>query len=128
MKPYMERAAEVMQESRIAVMVLLSSDNSDMEMWALRPYALTHAKRTPPEEFAERKLRTVGVIGFAGLRTKCAFHEPLDDSTVQAISAAFLEYVRVFLGSNYTARVREQEIAEIAALEALWTLEDPRPN
>jgi hypothetical protein len=106
-------------------MVLLSQDNTDLEFWMLRPRQAAKSELTPPEEFAARKLRSVGIVGLCGLKPRCAFKEPLETPIVNKIAAAFLEYLRVLLGGQIA---EQTEAAEIAELERLYGLPSGRPN
>jgi|SRR5581483_5405 len=125
MQPYMERAAQVACESQIAVQILLSRDNRDVELIGLKPQAEFISR----EEFAARKLRHVGVIGLSGLKPLVALEEPLEPRIADALAQAFLEYTRVLLGEHFAERFAEQMVgAEVAELERLYTLPDTRLN
>lgn len=126
MQPYNERAAQVARESQIAVMVLLNPDCTDLEFWRVQP---RQAALTTPEEFAARKLRPVGVVGIHGTTTHVAFREPLDATTVDAIAAAFAEYIRVLVGDSIAAQFEaRQKSDEVDWLERLYHLPDDRLN
>jgi hypothetical protein len=58
------------------------------------------------------------------MKTLCAFAEPLEPRVVQAIADGVLEYVRVLLGEPFAV---EMAAAEVAELESLYRLMDPRP-
>jgi hypothetical protein len=121
---YIEKATQVVLDSSIAVMVLLNQDNTDLEMWPLRP---RQAALTSQEEFAARKLRTVGVAGLCGTKATCAFKEPLDPTVVGAIGTAFAEYIHVLLGDSIAMQIEEQQKGdEVAWLEKLHQLPDTR--
>jgi hypothetical protein len=124
-QPYLDRAVQVACESSIAVHVLLSRDNSDVELWPLRPHAAPPEQITPLEEFTHRQLRLVGVVGLRGLNSASAFKEPLPPRVVDAIAHAFLAYTRVLLGNHFGEHMAAAEVAEI---ERIYMLEDPRPN
>jgi len=125
MQTYMERAAQVACESDIAVWVLLSSGNDDVEFVSLRPHLATQNQMPTPGEFTARGLRPVGVLGLFGLRPRCSFKEPLPPRVVDAIAAAFLEYVRVMIGEQFAATMQTAELVE---LERLYRLPDDRLN
>jgi hypothetical protein len=123
MQPYIERSSQVALDSSIAVMVLLNQDNTDMEFWALKPHQCNVTTR---EEFAARKLRSVGVVGLCGPKAKCAFKERLEPSVINAIATAFTEYLRVSFAVDFA---EQTEAAEITELERLYLLSgDKRPN
>ncbi len=120
MQPYMQRAAQVVCDSSIAVQVLLNPDNTDLEIWPLKPEA-NESELTSRQEFAGRALRSVGVIGFGlqGLKPFTAFKEALEPDVVNAISRTFLEYLRVLIGESFS------DAAEIAELERIYAYRDP---
>lgn len=122
MQPYIERAARVAAGSSVAVEILLSAENDDIEIVMLRPQAASYVSR---EEFIARRLRPVGVCGLQGLRPVCAFREPLDPSTVDAIAGAFLTYVRSLMQAATPANAYTDD--STAWCERLYALEDPRP-
>jgi hypothetical protein len=123
---YTEKSQQVVLESQIAVMLFLNPDNTDLEMWPLRPRQVA---TTSHEEFAARKLRTVGVVGLSGTKGVSAFKEPLESAVVDGISTAFLEYVRVLIGDNIAMQIEEwQKGDEVAWLEQLHLLPDMRMN
>jgi hypothetical protein len=119
----MENAARVAYESQIAVQVLLSRGNDDIELIPIRPRPLDGYMT--PEDFMARQLRSVGVIGLSGSKPRCAFKEPLETPVVEAVGAAFLEYLRVLLGESFA---EQMEVAEVAELERVYMLQDARPN
>jgi hypothetical protein len=121
---YMEKAAHAVAESSVAVMVLLSRDNTDAEFVALKP---REAAFTSPEEFTARMLRPVGVIGLQGTQPWCAFKEPLGSPVVNSLATAFLEYIHVLLGQGQ-GFAEQMEAVEIAELERVWSIADTRPN
>jgi len=122
MKPYLERAKQIVQDSDVAVMVLLGHGNADMEFWSVWP---RETRLTSQEEFTARRLRPVGVFGLLpGFIAVGEFKESLDGQTMHALSTAFKEYVRVLWGMD-AAKQAEMERAE---LRRLWNLEDTRPN
>lgn len=120
MQTYMERATQVACDSQIAVQVLLSLGNDDIAFVPLKPVSGEYLTR---EEFTVRQFRSVGIVGLRGLESCSAFKEPLDPPVVDAIAAAFLEYVRVLLGQSFAAQV---EAAEVAELERLYLLPSVR--
>jgi hypothetical protein len=122
---YSERSTQVALDSSIAVTVLLSHDNTDMEFWMLRPRHTSERDLTTREEFTARKLRSVGVIGLCGSLPRAAFKEALPSPVVHGIAIAFLEYLRVILAESFADEIRAVEIAE---LERLLTLPDTRLN
>src|ERR1700723_560571 len=113
MQTYSEMSKTVADESSIAVLVLLSSDNTDMEFLPLRPRQLTERELLTPEEFAARKLRSVGVVGISGAQPRVAFKEPLSVSVVDRIAAAFLEYLRVMLRQGFAEQTATAEVQEL---------------
>jgi hypothetical protein len=59
----------------------------------------------------------------------CAFKEPLDLAVIDAISTAFLEYVRVLLGDSIAMQIEERQKGdEVEWLKGLWSLPDTRMN
>lgn len=112
--PFIERARKVVTESALAVHVLLSSDNADVQLLALRPVS-----ESLPEELTTGKWRSVGVLGLQGLKPLCAFDEPLPPNVVNGIVAAFLEYARVLLGGQFAEHVAAAESAELARMYSL---------
>jgi hypothetical protein len=132
MQPYIERATNVGLESQIAVYVLLSRDNSDIEFVPLRPHVAPPEAITTKEEFIHRQLRSVGVVGLNGVTPLCAFKEPLEPCVVNCIAAAFMEYTRVLIAGNLQAQM-EDEIERrkgdsVAWCERLFLLEDSRSH
>lgn len=121
--PYFESAVQLACESSLACLVLLGSENNDIELVRIKPQP--PAEFPSPEDFTARKLRTVGTIGLQGTKPAYVFKEPLEPRLVNAIATAFLEYVRVLLGEHLTAQI---EAAEVAGLERLYALSDTRPN
>lgn len=121
MQPYSVRAAEVAC-GQIVLQVLLSESNDDLEFVAMhsaaQPFPITR------EDFAARKLRSVGVIGLRGLAPARAFKEPLAPSVVDGISTAFLVYVQTVLGNSFHEHAAKAELTE---LERMFALPDPRP-
>jgi hypothetical protein len=117
------RSKQVVLDSSIAVMVLLSPENTDMEFWLLRPHM---DARTSREDFDARRLRSVGVIGLQGVTPACAFKEPLDAQIVNGIAGAFLEYIRVLIGQCF---VNEHHTGDaVGWLDRLYLLPDSRAN
>ncbi len=125
MQPYNERATYVATNSQIAVQVLMSQRNDDIELVPLRPHMVPYMT---PAEFAARQLRAVGVVGVVGVATRCAFNEPLPESLVASIAMAFAEYVRVFTDSTepQTAPVTTSGGDSIIWCERLYALPDTR--
>jgi hypothetical protein len=133
MQPYSLRSAQIARDSSIAVMVLLNHDATDMQFWPIRPRRVAQSAFTSPEEFAARQLRPVGVVGLSGLKSMCAFKEPLEPPVVEAIAGAFMAYIRTLLGLGDsfaeqmgTQLERQQAGDFVQFAEALWSLEDPR--
>ena len=126
MQGFSERASQIACESDIAVQVLLSTGNDDIELVPLKPRAFPGGYITP-SEFTSRRLRSVGVVGVdaGGFSSACAFKEDLPDFLVARIAEAFGEYARVLLGDNLPPQTEAEQIAE---LERIFRLEDPRPN
>jgi hypothetical protein len=120
---YMENAAHAVAESSVAVMVLVNPDATDIVFWRLRPERAAESDLTTREEFAARKLRSVGVVGLCGLTPVCSFKESLETPVVNSIVVGFLQYIRDSLSDSL---VELREAAEIAALECLFTLPDMR--
>jgi hypothetical protein len=121
MQTYSDRALHVASESGIAVQVLLSSGNDDIELISLKPVAAE--EYIDRATFKARQLRAVGVIGLAGVKPLSAFRKPLTPPLVDAIAAAFLEYVRVLLGGSFAEQAERAEIAELERLYALPSLD-----
>lgn len=126
MQTYGERSAQVVRESSIAAMVLLNDSNTDMELLGLCPRLTPENELISAEEFADRRLRSVGVVALDGSGLpQAAFKEPLEASVISAIAAGFTEYLRVLIGQKLT---EQTEAAEIAELERVYSLPDTRPN
>lgn len=125
MQSYDALSTQIAIGSTISAMVLLNPDNSDVEFWPVRPALAAGCEVTSADEFALRKLRTVGVIGLCGPDARCAFKEHLEPQTVTAIGAAFQNYLRVLFGSSFAEQTRDAEIHE---LMRLMSLPDIRPN
>jgi hypothetical protein len=124
---YIERANQVASESQLAVQVLLSSGNDDIEFIRLTPQS--NAPYISPEAFAARKLRDVGVVGLCGTQAACVFKEDLGPVVVGAIGTAFAEYIHVLLGDSIAAQLKEhQKGDEVNWLEQLHCLPDARMN
>lgn len=133
MEPYSLRSAQITLDSSIAAMVLLNPDATDVEFWPLRPTCAAPGALTGPAEFTARRLCVVGVVGLSGAKALCAFKEPLATPVVAAISEAFTYYCRVLLGENFTeqmaAQLEQQQAGDFVQFaEALWSLEDARPE
>ncbi len=120
---YTERSQELARNASIAVLVLLSHDNLDMEFWPLG--FGSQSDWTSREEFAARRLRSVGVVGLGlpGLKPLVAFKEALLPSVVDGIATAFLAYLNVLLADSFAEQLPGAETAE---LERMWSLRDPR--
>lgn len=102
----------------IAVVVLLSPDNQDSEFVPIRPRALRDAD-LDALQMSGRRLRYVGVLGLVGGVAHCQLVEPLTEQVTAALAQGFATYVHHFHAGD---------AAEIAALEALHRLDDPRPE
>ncbi len=125
---HIEKAAQAVADSSVAVMVLLNHDNTDAAFVALKP---RQADFIPPDEFTARRLRPVGVVGLQGLQPVCAFKEPLEAPVVNGLAVAFLEYVRVMLGGSFEMHPAEPEPCiddSVAWLSRLYALPDTRMN
>lgn len=120
MQTYQARATQVALDSSIAVTVLLSADNLDIQFWQLRPHRIAD---TSPEEFAARNLRAVGVVGLDGLTPRCAFKESLGSEIVNAIAVGFVEYIRASVCDGFN---EQSKLAEIEELERVFSLPDTR--
>ncbi len=124
---YLEKSAEVVLNSNIAVMVLLNSDNTDMEFWRVRPCQAESP--TTREEFTARKLRSVGVAGLCGTKAVCAFKEPLHPDVVGAIGNAFAEYIHALIGDSVAMQIEERQKGDsVSWLNQLYQLPDARVN
>jgi len=126
---YLENAAQVARESDIAVQVLLSRENTDLELIPLRPRLDAYIA---PEVFTARQLRSVGVVGIRGLQPLSVWKEPLPPQVINGVCDAFIEYIRVLLGKSlvdlYEDLYEAAQAAEIAELERLFCIPDTRPN
>jgi hypothetical protein len=120
-KPFNELAADVAADAQIAVYVLLSQENDDVEFIAIKPRAQAFISGA---EFTARQLRPVAVIGLNGLKPLCAFKEPLDPQLISKIGQAFCEYTRVLLGDRFVEHVAREEERELGRM---FALPDPRP-
>jgi hypothetical protein len=124
MQTYMDRATRVAADGQIAVMVLLSRKNDDLELLPLKPFTVSNP--ISREEYERRELRSVGVVSMNGTTPGIALREPLPPDVVSTISAAFLEYIRVLLGGSMAEYTVAAEIAELERM--FWLLPDTRPN
>jgi hypothetical protein len=122
---YLENAAQVANESDIAVQVLLSRENTDLELISLRPRLDAYIA---PEVFTSRQLRSVGVVGIRGLQPLSVWKEPLPHQVINGVCDAFIEYIRVLLGKSLADLYEAAQAAEIAELERLFCIPDTRPN
>lgn len=123
MTTYTERSQEVARNASIAVLVLLSHDNTDLEFWNLRR---SQAEWTSSHAFTTRGLRSVGVVGLS-LQGKplVAFKEDLSPSVVDGISNAFLVYLNALLADSFA---EQREDIETQELRRLFALCDPYVN
>jgi hypothetical protein len=123
---YLENAAQVARESDIAVQVLLSRENTDLELIPLRPRLDAYIG---PQEFTARQLRSVAVVGIRGLQPLSVWKEPLPLQVINGVGNAFIEYIRVLLGKSLADLYEAAQAAEIAELERLFfCIPDARPN
>jgi hypothetical protein len=121
---YSEQSTQLALDASVAVLVLSNPECNDVEFLMLKP------KRTAACELAELKarwpgrgLRSVGTIGLVGTSPRWALKELLTFEQVSALADAFLAYLHVLYCD---ALAGQQESAEVAELEALHTLVDPR--
>ena len=122
---YLENAAQVANESDIAVQVLLSRENTDLELIPLWPRLDAYIA---PEVFTARQLRSVGVVGIRGLQPLSVWKEPLPPQVINGVCDAFIDYIRVLLGKSLVDLYEAAQAAEIAELERLFCIPDTRPN
>lgn len=133
---YIERAADVVAASQIAVQVFLSQANDDLMMVPLRPVPVQLSARISEGEFMARQLRSVCVVGLCGLQARVAFEEELEPHVEAAVADAFAEYCRVLAPQFFDhvakaqaqldAEARAEAQAEIVELELLFLLPDLR--
>lgn len=111
---YDERAAQVAQDSTVAVLALLGTEPGDSEFIPLRP---RFADQSTLAELAirwpGRGLRPVGVIGLCGTSPRVAFREPLSSDEVAALSNAFLVYLNTLLSSSFQEQLKVAEIQKL---------------
>lgn len=118
---YAEQCAQIIRESDVCVWVLLTPDNTQLEMIQLWPVYDAPPSR---DEWLRRQLRPVAVLGLKGLQARSAFREPLEEHVIHKLSAAFIEYVRVLLGG--LTQHSEVKGDSVQWLERLYALPDPR--
>jgi hypothetical protein len=129
MQAYSERLAELVLSSSIAVQAVLGSSPGDAEFIPLLPRPADDRMWAELKaRWPGRGLRSVGVIGLVGNTPQLELKEPLEDEQVRALAEAFIAYLDVFLQGSFAAHREAVESAEIAELERMWTLVDPRPD
>ncbi len=113
---YAEKALEVAMSSSVAVLALSNPDCTQIEMLPLKPRPMTESEQIAVRaKFIGRDLRTVGVIGLAGIEPKCAFKEPMEPEHVNTLATAFLSYLQAL----YAGCFLDSEAAELERLAAL---------
>ena len=114
---YTEKSQQLALDASIAALALLGTTPGDCEFIPLKPRA---ADKTMLADIAARwpgrGLRSVGIIGLCGTGPQCVLKEPLDSHEVALLTYDFLAYVNA-VGA---------EAAEIAELERMYALPDPR--
>src|SRR5579871_1072508 len=102
----------------ISVSVLLSPDNSDVELIPVRPRAypdhLIEELRGTPRGSV---LRFAGTLGLTGDVAHAQFAEPLPEHVVQALAESFASYV-----NEFRAGIEREQIRR------MWELPDTRPE
>lgn len=122
---YTERSQNLANESSVAVLVLMGAPD-DVEFVPLRPRpADENTLAQLKARWPGRGLRSVGVIGLCGVSPRYVLKETLETEQVYTLTGAFLEYLHVLYADRFAA---QQEAAEFAELECLYTLPDTRPN
>jgi hypothetical protein len=115
----MDKLEALIFTSEIAACILANVSTADVELIELSE------GMDPLAEFAERKGRGLACVGAVTLQrngqVRTAFDVPLPDSTVRALSAAFVQLV----AARCTARAAD---SGEDWLERLHSLPDPREN
>lgn len=123
---YSERSTQLALDASVAVFVLRGTASGDFELLPLRP--TTADENTLSELKARwpgRDLRPVGVMGLVGTSPIAALKEPLETDQHSALVSLFLAHVHTVFCDSFAA---QNEAAEIAELERLYSLPDMRPN
>jgi hypothetical protein len=116
---YFEAVEQLVDTSTRVVQVLLSDSTGHLEIYP--------TSRSLPnlQEFINRRLRPIGVLGLQGSRVAFAFKEELPENTICAIGTAYGAYINALLGPDAADQI---ERAEISELTRLYTLPDDRMN
>ena len=123
---YSEKSTQLASDASIAVLALLGTAPGDVEFIPLKPrMADENMLAELKARWPGRGLRSVGVIGLCGMSPRCAFNEPLEPEQVSALSGAFLAYVHALFYGHFAT---QQELAEVAEIERLYSLPDMRMN
>jgi hypothetical protein len=123
---YQERSRQLVADASVAVLVVGNVETGDAEYIPVspRPYP-AHELLALRDRWPGRGLRTLGVLGLIGTTPRCVFKEPLEPRTVDALAAGFLTYLNVLFGESFA---EQREAVELAELERMFALVDPRPN
>ena len=114
---YTEKSHKLALDASIAVLALLGTRPGDCEFIPLKPHAADDTMLADlTARWPGRGLRSVGIIGLCSAGPQCVLKEPLESHQVSALTDEFLAYVNAV----------GPEAAEIAELERMYALPDPR--
>lgn len=121
---YVEKYTQLAADASVAVLVLSNPECDDTEFLMLKP------KRPSACELADLKMRwpgrgleSVGIFALVGTSPRWALKEPLSLEQLTALADAFLAYLHALFCD---ALAGQQESSEVAELERLHALFDPR--
>ena len=127
---YTERSQNLASQSSVAVLVLMGAPD-DVEFIPLKPRAADEQMLAELKaRWPGRGLRSIGVVGLVGATLCCALKEPLAPEQVDALRAAFSEYIRVLLSVSCVEQPQPsiENGDEVDWLCRLWSLPDTRQN
>lgn len=111
-------------ESTLAIAILANADVTDIEAVPVSPRGYSAEKFDELQTlWAPRGLRFIGAAGIVDGKARLVLAEPLDHIRVAALWQTFAAYCESF--SDNTEQ--EQTGDEVAWLNALFALNDPRP-
>ena len=121
---YSEKSQQLACEASVAVLALSNPECTDVEFLPLRPRQMSVSDRVElAARWSGRNLRSIGVIGLVGTSPRIALREPLETEQVNALADAFLAYLHVLFADSFAEQLEGVEMAE---LERMWSLRDPR--
>jgi len=123
---YEKRSAQLALDASIVVQIALGDIPGDVEFIPLKPQAADAEMWADIKaRWPGRGLRSIGIIGLVGSTPQCALKEPLDSQQMAALAAAFSVYTAALFADSF---MKQSAAAEVAELERLYVLEDPRAN